>query len=300
MIEENVDSKELMADLISPEEELELGEAEESKSLEVEDVVNLTKRKSKKSPYNTTDLDPYAALDRHIIHRDQIGHQGRWSYMLKQVKPEDVVVDFGCGSANLLETLYRNKFKCKNYVGLDIRKKTIQAVREKFKGVSWAKFDPVDLIVDNYDYESLQGDKVVTFEVMEHVGKQNVDIFLQHFLACGKPDATYFLSTPNYDPKVGAAANHTYDSGDGRGIAVQEFSYLEIKEHLEKYFIIEHQRGTFASVRDYKEALKNDEEWKQKAYEFIDREFDSNYKSIFMAPMYPALSRNTMWILKRK
>ena len=31
--------------------------------------------------------------------------------------------------------------------------------------------------------------------------------------------ATYYLSTPNYDPSVGAAGNHTYDSGDGRGVS---------------------------------------------------------------------------------
>ena len=74
--------------------------------------------------------------------------------------------------------------------------------------------------------DRFNADKVCAFEVLEHVGKQNADAFLENFKACGNNNATYYLSTPNYDPSVGAAGNHTYDSGDGRGAV--SYTHLDV------------------------------------------------------------------------
>jgi len=133
--------------------------------------------------------------------------------------------------------------------------------------------------------------------VMEHVGKQNVDIFLQHFLECGSQTAKYYLSTPNYDPVVGAAGNHTYDSGDGRGVAVQEFTHEEIQTHVLKYFDIERKWGTFASQKDYKPLLEG---WKLEMYNGLKEYYDSNIVANIMAPFFPEHARNTLWELRRK
>ena len=82
--------------------------------------------------YNTTDLRPDQAFERHVFHRDQFAHYLRWTHILKEAKIGESIVDFGCGAANLLEVLYRNKFKQKEYIGIDIREKTIQQAAEKY------------------------------------------------------------------------------------------------------------------------------------------------------------------------
>lgn len=247
--------------------------------------------------YNTTDLRPDQAFERHVFHRDQFAHYLRWTHILKEAKIGESIVDFGCGAGNLLEVLYRNKFKQKEYIGIDIREKTIASAAEKYADVTWAKFYVADLVKRDLDFESFNADKVCSFEVLEHVGKQNADIFLENFKACGNNNATYYLSTPNYDPAVGAAGNHTYDSGDGRGVDVQEFDHWELENLLQKHFVIVKKFGTFASVKGYK-PLMND--WQKKMFEALKEYYDSNLVSNIMAPMFPDASRNTLWVLKRK
>lgn len=247
--------------------------------------------------YNTTDLDPVTTFERHVFHRDQFAHYLRWSHIVKEAKIGETVVDFGCGKGNMLEVFYRNKFKCKKYIGIDIRKQTIESAKEKFKPVDWAEFYADDLIYPSVDYTQFQGDKVCSFEVAEHVGKQNIDLFLQNMQKCGHQNATYYISTPNYNENVGAAGNHTYDSGDGRGIAIHEFDHKELEEHIKKYFTIEKKYGTFASIRDYKHLLND---WQVQMFESLKEYYDSNLLSVIMAPFFPEQSRNTLWILKNK
>lgn len=251
----------------------------------------------KKSKYNTTDLDPEASFEKHVYHRDQFAHYLRWTHVLNHATIGETIADFGCGGGSLLEVFYRNKFKCKKYVGMDIRKKTIEAASEHFKNVPWAEFHAVDLIVDKYPYDKIQADKVISFEVAEHIGKQNIGTFLENFRACGNENATYYLSTPNFDAKVGAAGNHTFDSGDGRGHAVQEFAHGELQAELEKYFVIENKYGTFASQTHYKPKLN---EWQQKMFDGLREYYDSNLVANIMAPFFPAEARNCLWVLKRK
>lgn len=248
--------------------------------------------------YNTTDLDPQVAFERHIFHRDQFAHYLRWSHIIKEAKIGETIVDFGCGKGNLLEVMYRNKFKCKQYIGVDIRKQTILQAQEKFANVLWANFYIADLVKIEFKYlQKFRGDKVCSFEVLEHVGKQNADRFMRNFLACGHPDAIYYISTPNYDETVGAAQNHTYDAGDGRGVVPQEFTFKELEALFMKHAQIVRCFGTFASIKDYKHLLTG---WKLEMFNTLKEYYDSNLLSNMMAPLFPAHSRNTLWVLKRK
>jgi SAM-dependent methyltransferase len=223
----------------------------------------------------------------------------RWTHILKETKISETTVDFGCGKGNLLEVLYRNKFKQSKYVGLDIRQQTINDNQEKFKNVEWAEFIYEDLVnpINGTDFSLFKADRVCSFEVLEHIGKQNVDKFLSNFISCGNDDATYYISTPCFDENVGAAGNHTFDSGDERGLTVQEFAYSELKEILEKYFILIDNFGTFASMRDYKPFMN---EWQINMFNHLCRYYDSNLISNIMAPFFPEHSRNVLWVLKNK
>lgn len=247
--------------------------------------------------YNTTDLDPVTTFERHVFHRDQFAHYLRWSHIVKEAKIGETIVDFGCGKGNMLELFYRNKFKCKRYVGIDIRKHTIELAKQKFAPVEWAEFYADDLIIPELDYTQYKADKVCSFEVAEHVGKQNIDAFLINMRDCGNENARYYISTPNYDEQVGAAGNHTYDSGDGRGVSIHEFNHFELQDHIQKYFIIEKKFGTFASITHYKHLLND---WQIQMFEALKGYYDSNMLSVIMAPFFPEQSRNTLWVLKRK
>lgn len=256
-------------------------------------------------PYNTTDLSPDKTLERHVYHRDQFSHVLRWSHMAREfrrrLKDRPLVVDFGCGQGGLFELAYRNRTGPAGYVGIDIRARVIERAAEKFKDCTEAGWIVQDLINPTMDFSELQADMVCSFEVLEHVGKQNAQIFLKNFAACGGPGATYYLSTPKYDERVGAADNHTYDSGDDRGVAVQEHTYEEVQAHLvEAGFTIEEKYGTFASKRDYKEYLETDPAAKE-IFERLTRYYDSEITAVFMAPLVPAhLARNVLWICSRE
>lgn len=259
--------------------------------------------------YNTTDLDPESAFERHVYHRDQFAHYLRWTHILREMKIGQTVLDFGCGSGSLLEVLYRNRFKAARYIGIDIRQKTIEAARQKYAAVDWAEFHVMDLVKDPLeDFESLElmtisgntvkgPDHVCSFEVLEHVGKVNGEAFMERFAACGDEHSVFYLSTPNYDPKVGAAGNHTYDSGDGNGVQPQEFTHEEVAALIEPRFDIIAKFGTFASQKDYKHLM---DEPTKLMFDKLSRYYDSNLVAVIMAPLFPEQSRNTLWKMRLK
>lgn len=253
----------------------------------------------KKLPYNCTQLDPYQALERQIEHRDQLAHLFRWTHILKVMRIGDTVTDFGAGTANLLETLYRNRFKAAHYIGLEIKRSTVEAAKEKFKDVEWAQFHTVDLVKEPLEFfDALPKSKhVCSFEVLEHVGKVNGQAFVDRFAACGDKDSIYYLSTPNYDPKVGAAGNHTYDSGDGNGVQPQEFTHEEIASLIAPKFDVIEKFGTFASQSDYKALLSPSQ---KEMFDKLSEYYSSNIIAILFAPLFPEQSRNTLWKMRLK
>jgi len=244
--------------------------------------------------YNTTQLNPEQCFERHVFHRDQFAHYLRWTYVLKLAKIGMNILDVGCGSGSLYEVFYRNRYSPAEFFGIDIRKKTIENNRIKFPRASWQAADivndPLPKTINGKDW-----DIIASFEVLEHIGKQNGEKFLENIKSKMGPDTIFLLSTPCYNGT--AAANHTYDSGDGRGVAVQEYSYDELKTLLEKHFTIENKFGTFASVKDYKPYLS---ETGQKMYDKLGEYYDSNLMSNIFAPLFPEKSRNVIWRLKLK
>jgi len=247
--------------------------------------------------YNATDLDPISTFERHVFHRDQFAHYLRWSFMLKRVGRSERIVDFGCGKGHLLETLYRNQHTPEAYFGFDIRTQTVQKAAAKFS-LPWAKFYAVDLVKaepGTFTAMNMNADHVCSFEVLEHIGKQNAPRYLENFKACGNQTATYYLSTPNFDPGVGAAGNHTYDSGDGNGAVPQEFDHKELQALLiQSGFIIKEKFGTFASIKDYKHLMNEHQRF---VFDALYKYYDSNLISVIMAPMFPENSRNTLWVM---
>jgi 2-polyprenyl-3-methyl-5-hydroxy-6-metoxy-1,4-benzoquinol methylase len=239
--------------------------------------------------YNITQLNPDTTFERHVFHRDQFAHYLRWTHALKLLKIGMKVLDFGSGSGNMAEVMYRNRYKGERYLGLEYRQRTVDNANEKFKDVNWIEFKQQDLTINFF--EGNDWDMITCFEVIEHINKKNVEAFLKNLALHCNASTTVLLSTPVYNEKVGAAGNHIIDG------VVQEFTFNELKNYLEKFFIVEKVFGTFASQRDYKDVMSEvDKIFFNQAKEY----FDSNILSCLMAFKYPEQSRNCLWRLRVK
>ncbi len=247
-------------------------------------------------PYNTTQLHPEQSFEKHVFHRDQFAHYLRWSHVLKLAKIDMRILDVGCGNGNIYEVFYRNRFAPKEFVGVDIRGLTIQSNQQKFPRAKWYTCDIVKQDLPKAS-EGNDWDIITSFEVAEHVGKQNVPAFLDNIKKVAGPNTTILISTPCYDERVGAAENHTYDSGDGRGEAPHELTYQELKTLIEERFTITKVYGTFASIKDYQQYFNG---WQLEMFNHLKDYFDVNILSNILAPFFPEQSRNCLWVLKKK
>lgn len=241
--------------------------------------------------YNTTQLNPDKEFERHVFHRDQFAHYLRWSFVLKLARarfPKPyTVLDLGCGSGNLCEVLYRNRLPPTKYLGLEYKKTMVQTCQEKFKKVPWASFSQADLTISLDDYKG-EWDFITSFEVLEHVGKANVEAVLDNFKRLMGEHTTLLISTPCYDAQVGAAKNHIVDG------VIGELTFHELYGLLEKRFKIKRVYGTFASIKDYEPHLVG---WQRQFFNKTKEYFDTNLLSVIMAPMFPEYSRNCIWEL---
>src|SRR3990167_2466038 len=83
--------------------------------------------KQAKNEYNKTQLQVEKAFEKNIFHRDWFAHYLRWTHVLARVKPHiTTLLDIGCGNAELLTTLYRNRYLPAKYVGVDVRPRVIE------------------------------------------------------------------------------------------------------------------------------------------------------------------------------
>lgn len=246
----------------------------------------------KKNIYNKTDLDTEKAFKNMIYHRDWFAHYLRWTHILKVIKSTSTVLDWGCGRGSLFKVLYRNRMTPKYYLGIDIREQIIKKNIEEFKTANFnVEFKAADLVETTEILSDKKFDYIISFEVAEHIGKHKIFKFLENMIKYADKHTQIFISTPCYDPKVGAANNHIIDGEVG------EFSYNEFKLILEQYFIIEENYGTFASIKDYKQHLNEHEKY---MFDKLSAYYSSEIISILFAPLFPKYSRNCIWKLRLK
>ena len=236
---------------------------------------------------DNTHLSIDQAEARGFIHRDYIAHCLRWTHVSKylhlQARYKTArIIDIGCGKdMPLARMLYTSRLAPEKYLGIEYNKMEIP---DMFKN---SNFKP-DL-VSGVDFTTVVIEKMMTtfnystcFEVLEHVEPIKAIAILDHLPQFLTEDAVSWFSTPCWDEKVGAAANH-----------VNEMTYEAFGSLLEEmgYKILDHW-GTFASIKDYKDKL---DAFQSGTFAKLREYYDSNYLATIMAPLFPEHSRNVLW-----
>jgi SAM-dependent methyltransferase len=226
------------------------------------------------------------------IHRDYIAHVMRWSYVLKYLRAHKRhqkfhILDVGCGrEAPLARTLFSNMMThtTGSYTGVDYgpvsRPDSMPVSEHNFKTFFHQNADFVNVALERQSY-----DVIVCFEMLEHVEPMHTFRVIQRIRSlCGHVQVKVFLSTPCYDAKAGAAANHVNEmSYDALRILLPVLGLQPVATF-----------GTFASQKDYKPlmTLAQRDVWAD-----LEEYFLPEMLSCIFAPLFPAQSRNVIWEL---
>lgn len=244
----------------------------------------------RKQTIDKTHLSVEKALERGFLHRDYLAHCLRWSHVLKHLKQglrykTAHILDIGCGrDVPLARAMFSGRLvpETGSYTGVDYNKLEMPAM---FLNARWKPtlmgqqiFPKIEGLRESYDL-------ITCFEVLEHVEPLHAFKMLQGMRKLLSADGTAFISTPNFDPQVGAADNH-----------VSEMAHATTGRLIEKAGLgIRKMWGTFASIKDYKDQLK--EYGLEKAFEDLREYYDSNVLAVLFAPLFPEQARNCLWEL---
>lgn len=243
---------------------------------------------------DTTCLSIDNAVSHGWIHRDYIAHVLRWSHVAKYMRQERRhqtahLLDVGCGrEVPLMKYLYHAMLThtTGSYTGIDYGKvpwpPTIKQGTTKFNA---SLHEKTDFVKWAQGLEWAQPfDVVVSFEVLEHVEPWHAYQMLTSMRRVAQPRARIFISTPCFDPKAGAAANH-----------VNEMTFNALRGLIGLAgFTVEKVWGTFANQRDYKKELTPEI---QALFNALAEYHSTEILANMFAPLFPEQSRNCLWRL---
>jgi SAM-dependent methyltransferase len=245
--------------------------------------------------FDKTHLSIDIAEERVLIHRDYIAHCMRWSHVIKHLYGKKryataKIIDIGCGKETpMAKALYSNRMAGAEYCGVDLNKIEMAPMLQKAvdNGKMTVTLMPetsaLDLHIGNIPYRP---NVITNFETFEHMNpaaaRKSLEV-AHHILA---QDGYMFFSTPCWNGK--AAANHINETTyEAMGFVLQDIG-----------FVIEDVFGTFASIADYESAAEADGlGWVLKR---LRQYYDTNMLANVLAPLYPHLSRNALWVLKKE
>lgn len=241
-----------------------------------------------------TFLSVNQAEHRGFLHRDYIAHCLRWSHVVKYLMQQrryatSHVLDIGCGrelplAKMMFSSRMTHRDKKASYTGVDVGPidwpDSIPEGTNKFNTHLYPNTD----VVAWAENHKKRYDVITCFEVVEHVEPFHAYQMLAAISKLLKRDGVAFISTPNFDARMGAAANHVNEM-TWEGLSyIFRCAGLELSDHW----------GTFASQRDYKEAM-GEVVGLREIFDELREYYDSNVLSCIFAPLFPTMSRNILW-----
>jgi ubiquinone/menaquinone biosynthesis C-methylase UbiE len=130
-------------------------------------------------------------------------------YFLKKIKPGNIVLDVGCGTATLLEKIVRNGVKC-FYIGIDVSFPSLKK-REHLLAKGSFKLIQGDLTKD-LRFDDNFFNVVICSEVIEHFKEEAGKHLLKEIYRVMKPNGCFLITTttsPSDRPLAGHLREYT-------------------------------------------------------------------------------------------
>ena len=142
-----------------------------------------------------------------------------------------------------------------------------------------------------FDLEDQSVDFFWSTEVIEHMGREFVPAWLDDVARVMRKGALGYVSTPNHDGSNDKLPeDHVY-----------EWGFEELKEELERNFIIESVVGTFIQIPKLRKALREDPNgWTADQYEMLEQRYGRQFLRMAAAVFYPEVANNCAWVLRAK
>jgi 2-polyprenyl-3-methyl-5-hydroxy-6-metoxy-1,4-benzoquinol methylase len=205
-------------------------------------------------------------------------------------KPENrkdcKLLDIGCGKdVPLARMLFTSRMASDGleYVGMDYNKLEMP---DAFKNTKWQPTLLGQSVFPEAPTPHEKYNVITCFEVLEHVEPLHAFKMLQGFKDKLAENGFAFISTPLYDPQVGAAANHVNEMGYRTMELMLALAGFDVDDHF----------GTFASIKDYKDLIEQQD--LTKVFNRLREYYDTNYLATIFAPLYPHKARNVLWRIK--
>ena len=133
-----------------------------------------------------------------------------------------------------------------------------------------------------------------TTEVIEHMGREFVGPWLDEAARVMKPHALAFVSCPNHDGSNDKLPeDHVY-----------EWGFEELKEELQRNFIIQSVTGTFIQLPKLRKAMREvkceNHPWSPEQLEVLESRYGRQFLRVVAAAPFPEYSNNCSWVLWKK
>ena len=240
---------------------------------------------------------------------DQLAHLSRYDAIIKQIKLESRrlgrpidIVEIGAGELWTMEIFWRaygdkKSDFIRSYTAYDIDENAIDApIFKNMERHFDARYIFTDLTVESLSNEDESVDLYINTEVLEHIQPRFVPEWLAEANRVLRPGGRAYISTPN---------------GDGSDPVlpkdhIKEWGFQELRDELEKYFVVDNVYGTFAKMRNIKKAVREQSAKEGRPnlsieqLEHMENRFGQHWIRVAASTFYPEVSNNCNWILRKR